>query len=248
MALTVAQIITLACQDASCPGYTVQAGQKLNLILQELAQDYTLSTNQGWISGNFGAGIGGVVNSAAVVAGSGPFQLPADFLRMDFHDFFWQNGGINYFPTPLDIDQFDELVQQPGFSSYPTAFAVDMSTSPAGLYVWPAPSAAYPYFGRYHRQNPDMPSPETSGAVPWFPSQAYLMRRLTGEMMITTGDVRAEAMLGDAPQHPEGARAVLNRYLKQEDNRSNRSVTVKLDPRHFGPSWQRLPGTKAVPW
>ena len=241
MALTVEQLIALACQDANCPAYLTQGGQKLNLILQELAQDYNFSTAQGWISGNFGTGVGGVVNSANVVSGSGPFQLPADFLRFDFHDFFWQNGGINYFPTPLDIDEFDALVQQAGFSSYPTAYSVDMSTSPAGLYIWPAASAAYPYFGRYHRQQADIANPSTSSLVPWFPSQLFLLRRLTAEMMITTGDTRAGSMLGAADE-------ALKQYIEKEDNRDTRAVTAKLDPRNFGPNWQRLPGTKQVPW
>lgn len=241
MALTVAQIIALALQDANCPGFTEQAGQKLNLILQELAQDYDFATNQGWLSGTFGSGIGGVVNSAAVVPGSGPYQLPADFLRFNFNDFFWVNGGINYFPTPLDIDEFDQLVQQPGFSSYPTAYAVDTSTTPNGLYVWPAPSANYPYFGRYQKQNPDIATPETSATVPWFISQQYIMHRLTAEMMITTGDTRAGALLKTAEMD-------LNQFIKKEGNHDTRAVKVKLDPRSFGPNWQKLPGTKQVPW
>ena len=43
MALTAAQIVTLACQIAKTQGMTAQAGQKLNAILQELCQTYDLS-------------------------------------------------------------------------------------------------------------------------------------------------------------------------------------------------------------
>lgn len=242
MALTIAQIITLALQDSNCPGFTSQGGQKLNLVLQELAQDYNFFSAQGWVTGAFlTSPPTATVNSANVVAGSGPYALPSDFLRFDFHDFFWQNGGINYFPTPLDMDEFDNLVQQAGFSSYPTAYAVDMSTSPPGLYIWPAANGAYPYFGRYHKQQPDIATPETSNVVPWFPNQMYILRRLTAEMMLTTGDTRARAVMDDAE-------AILNRYIKKEGNQDNRGVTVKLDPRKFGASWWLLRSTKQVPW
>lgn len=241
MALTIAQIIALALQDANCPSFTSQGGEKLNLILQELAQDYNFSAAQGWLSGNFATGIGGDVHSANVVSQSGPFQLPADFLRFEFHDFFWQNGGINYFPTPLDINQFDELVQQPGFSSFPSAYTVDMSTTPPGLYIWPAASAAYPYFGRYARQPADIATPESATVVPWFPSQQYILHRLTAEMMVTTGDTRAGSMMALAGE-------TLKKFIEKEGNRDTRAVRVHLDPRSFGPQWQKLPGTKTVPW
>lgn len=318
--LTVEQLIALCAQEANCPAYLTQGGQKLNLILQELSQDYDFSQNQGWFSGVFQAapttvsnsltgsldgnltltlttnailagwrtgmsitdsagsiapnttiglispnglvitlsqpcstsetgdtftvtqgGIGEITNSANVVSISGPFQLPGDFLRMNFGDFFWQNGGINYFPTPLDINEFDALVQQPGFSSYPTAYSVDVSTTPNGLYIWPASSGAYPYFGRYERQMPDIENPSTSTGVPWFPSQQYLQRRLTAELMGITGDTRWAAYMKDAED-------ILNKYIKKEGNRDTRAAKVKLDPRHFGPSWEQLPGTKQVPW
>ena len=319
MSLTVEQLITLAAQEANAPSYLTAGGQKLNLILQELAQDYDFVQTQGWFSGAFQAAasftsnplVGNVAdntitfaadcyaqgwrtgmtvtdtgaklqsntsvgfisadgltvtlslpcmattvgdtftaktggttryaNSANVVSISGPFALPLDFLRMNYQDFFWQNGGINYFPTPLDIQEFDALVQQPGFSSYPTCYTVDTSTTPYGLYIWPASSGAYPYFGRYARQLPDIDNPSTSTGVPWFPSQQYLMRRLTAEIMGLTGDLRRDAYMKEADE-------ILRKFINKEGNRDTRSVTVKLDPRHFGPSWEQLPGTKQVPW
>jgi hypothetical protein len=321
--LTVQQLITLCCQEANAPAFTAQAGQKLNLILNELPQDYDLVQTQGWLSGiyqnapsftstplagnilgstitfatsclaygwkpgmtvtdtggllpantsvgfisgdgltvllqnataqiavaastadTFTAATGGIgryVNSANVVSISGPFALPPDFLRMDYGDFFWQNGGINYFPIPYDINEFDAFVQQPGFTSYPTAFAVDTSTTPYGLYIWPASSGAYPYFGRYERQLPDVDTPATSTSVPWFPGQQYLQRRLTAEVMGLTGDTRWKAYMVDAEE-------ILNRYLKKEGNRSNRTSKVKLDQRTFGPRWTNLHSTKEIPW
>lgn len=242
MTLTVAQLIADACQQANCPSFTAQAGDKLNLILQELAQTYDIAAAQGWITFNFlTAPLVSTVHSANVVAGSGPYALPADFLRMDYNDFFWQNGGINYFPMPLDQNEFDNLIQQPGFSSYPTAYYVDTSTTPYGLYIWPAASAAYPAFGRYERQMPDIASPATSTVVPWFPSQMYLERRLTAEMMMYTGDQRMQFFHQDAKD-------ILRKFMERDGNIDTRAVTVKLDPRQFGKRWQYLSPTKQVPW
>jgi hypothetical protein len=241
VSLTVQQIIQLACQKANAPAYVTQAGYEINLILQELAQRYSWVTAQGFLSGTFTQGIGGTANVSAVVTGSGPYPMPANFLRMRFGDFFWVNGGINYFPTPVDMQDYDSLVQQPGFTSYPTAFAIDMSTTPPGLYVWPAPSGAYPFFGRYDSQQADMETPDISLAVPWFPSQAFLMDKLTAAMCKYSGDKRK----GDFDTEAE---LTLKRYMEKEGNTDNRANTVKLDPRFFGPQWQQLPGTKAVPW
>lgn len=241
MALTVAQIITLACVQAKVPGFTAYAGQKLNLILQELAQSYQLATAQGWLTGEFVIDSESGGNNANVVLGSGPYPMPSDFLRMDNNDFFWQLGGINYFPIALDIQEFDNLVQQPGFSSYPTAYSIDTSTSPPGLYIWPASSGDYQYFGRYHRQQPDISSPQTSSAVPWFPNQMYLDRRLFGEMCLIAGDDRADWAMKSAAD-------ILSKYLDLEGNNSTRAATVTLDRRRFGPRWTSLPPSKAVPW
>ena len=40
MSLTSAQIVTLACENARCPGFTSQAGQLLKSILSDLCQTY----------------------------------------------------------------------------------------------------------------------------------------------------------------------------------------------------------------
>ena len=242
MSLSVQQIITLACQKANAPAYVSQAGFEINLILQDLALNYSWVSAQGFLSGTFFSGIGGPVNmTSAIVAGSGPYQLPANFLRMKFGEFFYVNGAIPYFPHPLDIDEFDRLVQTPGFSTLPGFFTIDMSVTPAALYVYPAPSGAFPFFGRYDLQQGDMETPEVSLAVPWFPSQPYLMDKLTAAMCKYSGDKRK----GDFDAEAE---RTLKKFMEKEGNTDNRAVTVKLDPRHFGQSWQQLPGTKDDPW
>lgn len=240
--LTCQQLITLACQETKGSGYTSQAGQYLNLILQELSQVYSLVGNQFWFTGTFlTSPLTSTVNSASVVTGAGPYALPSNFLRADYGDFFWTLGGINYFPTPLDMPQFDALIQQPGFSSYPSAFAVDMSTSPPGLYIWPASSGAYPFFMRYRGQQTDITAPDSSIVVPWFPSQTFLKEKLCWHLSSLTGDDRRA-------EYGRNAEMILNLYLQTENNDTNRAVTVKKDPRHFGPRWLSTPPTKQVPW
>lgn len=240
--LTAQQLITLAAQIAQAPGFTSQAGQLLNLILQETAQSYDIAQNQSFFTITFTISPQTpTVNSSNVVAGSGPYALPSNFLRMDRGDFWWQLGGINYFPTPMDIAEFDALVQQPGFTTYPTAFAVDTSTVPYGLYIWPASSGAYQAFGRYRTQNTDITTPETSSSVPWFPNQMFLVTRLAGEMMALTGDQRRAEFL-------EESKRILSRFLDMEGNNSDRAATVTLDRRKFGRKWSYLPSTKQVPW
>ena len=240
--LTCQQIVVLACQETKGSNYLTQAGQYLNLVLQELSQDYKLVGNQFWLTGQFTISpLTTDVHSASVVPGSGPYALPANFLRCDFGDFFWTLAGISYFPTPLDNDQFDALIQQPGFTSYPSAFTVDMSTTPPGFYIWPASSGAYNYYMRYRGQQADITTPESSAVVPWFPNQTYLKEMVCWHLASLTGDDRR------ADYHANAAR-ILNRYLQTESNDSNRAVTVKKDPRHFGPRWQSLPRTKQVPW
>lgn len=236
------QLVTLASQIAQAPGFVSQAGALLNLILQEIAQTYDIAQGQSFFSITFTISPPTpTVNSSNVVPGSGPYALPANFLRMDRDDFWWQLGGINYFPVAMDMAEFDALVQQPGFTSYPTAYAVDTSTVPYGLYIWPASSGAYQAFGRYRMQTTDLTTPETSGSVPWFPYQLYILTRLAAELMAFTGDQRREAFLKDA-------RDMLSRFLDQEGNNSTRAATVTLDRRRFGRRWSYLPGTKQVPW
>jgi hypothetical protein len=175
------------------------------------------------------------------VNGSGPYALPDDFLSMDRNDFFWQLGGINYFPTAMPIAEFDALVQQPGFSSYPSCYAVDTSTDPWGLYIWPASSGAYQAFGRYRKQTTDLTSPQTSSSVPWFPNQTYLVTRIAAEMMAITGDNRREQFLRESEN-------ILRRYLDLEGNSATFAARVMLDNRRFGRRWLDQKSTKNIPW
>lgn len=248
MALTAAQIVALANQDASTQGYTSQAGELLNVVLQELCQTYNLVAARGTFVLTFNPGQ--ATDPALypnVSQGAGPYELPADFLRMvDDKDATWYNNGVPYPMIPCDLSEYDNLVQQAGQQSYPYIFATDPSQSPPNLLVWPPPSGAYTCLIRYYRQMPDIATPETSSTVPWFPNTQYLRTRLAGEMMKIADDDRWERFLGDGPS---GAQGILNRFLKLEGDRSDRAQTVKLDRRKFGGgNFSNLPNTKSVGW
>jgi hypothetical protein len=145
----------------------------------------------------------------------------------------------------IDIEEFDNTVQQAGLQSYPYYYTVDMQRTPPGLVVYPPPSGNYSCSIRYFSQMPDIDTPETSDDIPWFVNQTYLRTRLAGELMKITDDTRADAFLGEGPS---GAQGILNRYLKLVNDKSSRSQMVKLDRRLFGNPFNRLPNTKTVGW
>lgn len=244
MALTCQQLVTLACQAAKAPGYVSQAGQLLNAILQDLAQTYDFDTAKGFFTFNFNPSLITTVNPN-VVPGGGPYNLPADYLRADINDVFWTNQGVPYPMIAVDIAEFDWTVQQAGNNAYPYLFAVDMSLSPPGMYVWPAPSGAFLVTVRYRRQMTDIATPETSSVVPWFPNSTYLFTRLSGEMMKIVNDDRWKEFLGDGAQ---GAEGILRKYLQLKDDSSDRAQTVKKDRRRFSSNFSGLKNTKQVGW
>lgn len=244
---TAAQICTLARADAKCPNYQEISGQLLNVILQELCQTYNFDQARGTFTFNMNPALVGVSDIYPnVQPGAGPYPLPADFLRMwDEKDNIWYLNGVPYPMIPCDLSEYDGFVQQSNVQGYPYIAATDVSQSPANLLVWPPASGAFLTSLRYLRQMPDIDTPETSAAVPWFPNSQYLRTRLAGELMKVTDDDRKDAFLGDGPS---GAQGILDRYLKLKGDDQNRAKTVKLDRRLFQTSWSRLPSTKTVGW
>lgn len=231
--LTGDQIVTLALQDAHAPGFTTQAFQTLNMILNDLAQTYDFDVARGVYTFNFNTALG-----------SGPIPLPSDYLRADNGEAFFTIQGTKYSMIPIDLAEFDILAQQPGLSSYPTVYATDLSlqnsTVPV-MYVYPPPSGAYATTIRYRRQMPDYVA--GSNTAPWFPNQTYLRRRLAGEMMALTDDTRMSQFLGNGD---DGAQGILLRYLKLKDDSSSRATYVSLDRRRFGGGMASLKNTKRL--
>lgn len=244
MSMTFAQIVTLATQMAKVPGFTSQAGQLFNAILEELSQTYDFDVAHGFYHFNFNTSLQPATNSP-VIAGSGPYQLPSDYLRADRDDVFWTLQGVPYPLVCIDLSEFDRTVQQAGLQTYPYWYCTDLSTSPPGMYVYPPPSGNYDVYVRYRRQMADVTAPETNTGTPWFPLPTYLYTRLAGELMKISDDERWRVFLGEGP---EGAQGILNRYLKLKDDPENRSKRVTLDKRRFSGNFSSLSNTKTVGW
>jgi hypothetical protein len=135
-------------------------------------------------------------------------------------------------------------VQQPGLNAYPENYAVDNSPIgqglPPNMYVWPPAGGAYAVTARYYRQMPDIATPETSAAIPWFPNQKILIKMLSAALMELTNDDRQEAFMKDGLE-------LLDAYLKMKDDRQV-VKTVSLDRRSFGLNFDRLKNTKLIGW
>lgn len=250
MPLTASQIVSQACIDAKAPGMTSIGAIKLNAILQELCQDYDLADARALGSYTLNQSSTGGNNT-----GTGPYTLPADYLRTQNGFHFYSVNFQPYQMTPIDLWEYQLLVQQPGFNDFPRNFTVDMSSAPpngaaAVVFVWPPPSISVPVQFYYFRQMPDIVSPATSNVIPWFRNQKYLLTRLTGEMFQTTDDERAASFLTDKEEiNPQGAGVLLRRFLTMKDDPEGRAKTVALDRRRFGISrWDRLPSTKTIGW
>lgn len=255
MPLTAAQIVALATQDAKCPGFTSQAGQFLNAALQDYCQNYDLDAALGSLSFTFNSGVVG--GGAGQGQGSGPYQLPADYLRTQVKDgkdeFFYTIQGVPYPLIQVTKAEYDWLVQTPGFQSYPYNYATDLSTvgttGYAELFVWPPASGAYPATLRYYRLMPDIATPETSNTVPWFLNNMILQRDVAGRLMGLTGDDRQAAYLGDDEErYPLGVGTLMKKYLKNVEDREGAVHTVGKDRRRWGRPFDQLKNTKNIGW
>lgn len=243
MALSASQIVALACQDAAAPGYTSQAGQLLNVTLQDLCQDWNFDAAKGTTVFNFSPStLTNPLLYPNVQPGGGPYPLPADFLRMvDNKDATYYINGVPYPMIPVDLSQYDNAVQQAGNQSYPYIFATDVSQQPANMLVWPPASGSYQVLIRYYRLMPDIINPETSSAVPWFRNTRYLRTQLAAELMGLTDDSRREEWL-------KRAQDILLHYLRLKDDNADRAQTVKLDRRVFRHNFSALKNTKTIGW
>lgn len=240
MPLTASQLVAQACQNAGVPGFTTQASNLLNIILQELCQDYDFTSAQEDFYFN--------LPTAVDSYGRASMNFPADYLRAKPSDCFYWIQGVPYQLIPQDLAEMDMMVVTAGLSNFPITFSVDTSKSPPLAYFWMPPSGSYPALVRYQGLQPDIPVP-ADATIPWFSNQNYLLTRLTGELCKIADDDRHEALLGSDPDRtPGGAGALLRKYLLMQGDNENRAKTVKLDRRRFGTSFDRLRNTKQVGW
>jgi hypothetical protein len=233
--LTSQQIIQLACQAAKVPSFVSQAGQFLNAVLSDLNQQYDFDKARKTVVITLSQ------DSLDPTTSAGPYALPADYLRCKFRDIFYSINGVQYFPIFVDQAEYDQLVQTPGFQSYPTYCASDMSQTPPVMYFWPPPSGAYATTIRYFCAMPNITNPESSSEIPWFPNQNYLITRVAAELMKLSNDDRKDNFLANAAD-------ILTKYMKMQDDRESKAQNVQLDRRRWNGPGRLLPNTKTIGW
>ncbi|MCI0557842.1 MAG: hypothetical protein MN733_05055, partial [Nitrososphaera sp.] len=211
--MTAKEIVTHATQIARVPGMMLQAGRILNQVLLELVQEYDLAIALRTQS---------LVIDATI--GSGPYEMPTNYLRMASRGATFKISGIPYVLVQITIMEYDALVGQQQASSFPSSFATNVAASPPNLFVYPPPQQTISLLMRYYGTIPDIFSPENSVEVPWFTNQNYLVNRVAGELMRISGDQRADVILGDGPS---GCIGILRRWLNlQGDKEDTANVMI----------------------
>lgn len=241
MPLSYREIIHLACVDAHAAGIDTTgmealAGQKMRALLDTLSQNRDVAAARGVFYFNFDPTLISVINPN-VLPGGGPYNLPSDYLRVEDDDVFYVLDGVPYKPIIGDLSDFDKLIQKQGVGNLPWLWCTDVSLDPPVAYVYPPPAGAYPVTVRYFRRMPEVLSPESSDAIPWFRDQDYLISALTARMMMTTDDTRQ-------PLAYRQSKDQLKEHLKMEGDRGNRVTSVQFDRRVFGRGWANLPPSK----
>lgn len=223
MALTAAQIITRACTIAKVPGYTVQAGIYLNMLLDTLCQtynfDYIVETQTINFDGNTG------------------YALEDDHLRT--REAYYSVNGAIISMFQVSIEDYHKLFQGPGVDNYPTSFAVDVSTDPNTFLPYPPPSISQSVTIKYYPRRADIVSPETSSEVPWFINQEYLIIKVAADLMLESDDDRA-------PLFAVQAEKLLRNILTMTDDKGGFAQTMKMDRTKFR-TGNNSSGSKAFP-
>jgi len=227
VAYTCQQIISLACQISKTPGYTTMAGQFFNAMLEELWQvnDFQFSRQSVYVD----------TTQAQPTLG---YPLPSNHERT--LDSYYIVNGAPRILTQLPIEQYDSLFQGVTGSSYPEFLCVDVSQTPHTVLFYPVPPLATGITLRYLPQQQAILTPEANNAIPWFPSQLYLITRLAAELMMVSDDTRRDDFLKQAA-------GILEKFMTMgDDDRENYVRQVKLDPRAFRSGGGHRP-TKTMP-
>ena len=222
------QIITRACAIAKVTSAMAPiAGVYLNNVLEELCMTYDLEINTATVTVSL---TGGGPNN-----GIGPYSLPTNYLRAKSRDLTYYIDGVPKQLIQITLQEMDALILTTGIANYPQNYATDVSPlttqSAPLLYVYPPPVIIIPLQVRYFLLQSDITTPETSSAIPWFPYQQYLIKRVAGELMGEAGDDRADAYLGDSPS---GCVGMLRRYLNLQGDTEDTIQQVQLDARYWG--------------
>lgn len=210
MSLTNAQLIARACTIAKAPGYAVQAGQYLNLILQDLCQTYDFD----------------FIKKQQIIQFTNAFSynLNADNLRTK--EVYYLVNGEPFYLFQIPIETYHTLFVGPGVSNYPNKFAVDVSQSPKQLLPYPPPSISQSVTVQYFPQMPDITNPQTDTGTCWFPNQKYLIMAIAAMVMLETDDERQMNFEAQADK-------MLLKFLDLDDDKEGYSQTIKLSRERF---------------
>lgn len=218
-------VCKLARQIAKGPGFATQSGQFLNMVLEDLVLNRNLKMNR-------------VTNPITLPANTfGPINLEADYLRT--YDLFYPmpstgapvgSQGITIFLVPSTTKQWDAEFKDPSTANYPYEFSTDLSPQAAGglglLYVYPMSSGQLTLTHRYMLKRPDIATPESSAAIPWFQNTDYLVKATAAKLMMVTGDDRHDSFVAQCEE-------MLRPYLIMEGDEQETVHALVLDPRHF---------------
>lgn len=224
MPMTSAQLIARACTIAKAPGYAVQAGQYLNMLLQTICQTYDFDYIK--------------KTQTITLTSAQAYNLNTDSLRTK--EVFYSVGGIIFYLFQIPIETFHALVESPGISNYPDRYAIDVSTSPHQILFYPPPSISQSVTVTYFPQMPDITTPETDITVPWFINQEYLIRKVAADVMLETDDDRQHSFEVQAEK-------MLSKILTMADDKEGFSQTIKLSRENFRKGQNQNPN-KAFPF
>lgn len=211
MALTNAQLISRACTIAKTPGYTVQAGIYLNLILQALCQTYDFD----------------FIKKQQIIQFNNSFTYSLNSDNLRTKEVYYNINGSIFYLFQIPIETYHSLYIGDGVSNYPNKFAVDVSQSPKQLLPYPPPSISQTVTVNYFPQMPDISSPESdTTGVAWFPDQTYLLMKIAAMLMLETDDDRQQSFEAQADR-------MLMKFLDLADDKEGFSRTIQLSRERF---------------
>lgn len=208
--MTNAQLVARACTISKAPGYIVQAGQYLNMILQDLCQTYDFD----------------FIKKTQIIQFTNSISYPLNADNLRTKEVYYSVNGDIFYLFQIPIETYHTLFIGPGVSNYPNKFAVDVSVSPNILLPYPPPSISQSVTVNYFPQMPDIATPEVDDEVCWFPNQQYLLERLSAMIMNETEDNRAD-------RFESRAEKTLMKFLDLADDKEGYSRTIKLSRERF---------------
>ena len=214
--ITAQQIVTDAITIAKAPGFTQIGGRQLNLVLNDLCLHRNLKMNRVTQTLNVGAG------------SNGPFSLSSDYLRT--YDLFYEVDNFPYFLYPLSQEQYDGLFKDPSIANYPYAWATNLTSAATqaggSIFIFPQSNSAIGLTHRYMVNRPDIPTPESSAVIPWFPDQDYLVHATACRVMKFTDDTRYA-------NYVQQGEDMLRTHLIMDGDEQQVVKSIRLDPQRF---------------